>query len=67
LCFGSGARPPPDGYTLLLAPNSFAVDVSLYDKVPYDPFRNFEPVAELTYFPVTFTVRPELAWARSRS
>ena len=45
------ARTRPDGYTLLLAPNSFAVNPSLYDKVAYDPFKDFEPVAEISSFP----------------
>jgi tripartite-type tricarboxylate transporter receptor subunit TctC len=58
--FGFVARAKPDGYTLLLAPNSFAVNVSLYDKAPYDPFKDFEPVAEISYFPVAFTVRPDM-------
>ena len=58
--FGFVARAHPDGYTLLLAPNSFAVNVSLYAKAPYDPFKDFDPVAEISYFPVMFTVRPDL-------
>jgi tripartite-type tricarboxylate transporter receptor subunit TctC len=58
--FGFVARARPDGYTLLLAPNSFAVNVSLYDKAPYDPFKDFEPVAEISFFPVAFTVRPDM-------
>ncbi len=58
--FGFVARARADGYTLLLAPNSFAVNPSLYDKVPYDPFKDFEPVAEISFFPVTFVVRPDL-------
>jgi tripartite-type tricarboxylate transporter receptor subunit TctC len=58
--FGFVARARPDGYTLLLAPSSFVVNPSLYDKVPYDPFKDFEPVAEITFFPVTFAVRPDL-------
>jgi tripartite-type tricarboxylate transporter receptor subunit TctC len=58
--FGFVARARPDGYTLLLAPNSFAVNVSLYDKTPYDPFKDFEPVAEISFFPVMFAVRPDL-------
>jgi tripartite-type tricarboxylate transporter receptor subunit TctC len=57
--FGFVARARPDGYTQLLAPTSFAVNVSLYDKVPYDPFKDFEPIAEITSFPVTFTVRAD--------
>jgi tripartite-type tricarboxylate transporter receptor subunit TctC len=58
--FGFVARARADGYTLLLAPNSFSVNPSLYDKVPYDPFKDFEPVAEISVFPVTFAVRPDL-------
>jgi tripartite-type tricarboxylate transporter receptor subunit TctC len=58
--FGFVARARPDGYTLLLAPNSFSVNPSLYDKVPYDPFKDFEPVAEISVFPITFAVRPDL-------
>jgi tripartite-type tricarboxylate transporter receptor subunit TctC len=58
--FGFVARARPDGYTLLLAPNSFTVNPSLYDKAPYDPFKDFEPVAEISFFPVAFAVRPDL-------
>jgi tripartite-type tricarboxylate transporter receptor subunit TctC len=60
IAFGFVARARPDGYTLLLAPNSFAINPSLYHKAAYDPFRDFEPVAEISYFPVTFAVRPDL-------
>jgi tripartite-type tricarboxylate transporter receptor subunit TctC len=35
------------------------VNPSLYNKVPYDPFRDFEPVADLTYFVVALLVRPD--------
>jgi tripartite-type tricarboxylate transporter receptor subunit TctC len=58
--FGFVARARPDGYTLLLAPNSFTVNPSLYEKAPYDPFKDFEPVAEISFFPVAFAVRPDL-------
>ena len=54
------ARAHADGYTLLLAPNSFAVNPSLYDKVSYDPLKDFEPVAEISYFPNIFAVRPDV-------
>ena len=49
-----------DGYTLLLAPNSFAVNPSLYDKISYDPLKDFEPVAEISFFPNIFAVRPDV-------
>jgi len=58
--FGFVARARADGYTLLLAPNSFTVNPSLYEKAPYDPFKDFEPVAEISFFPVVFAVRPDL-------
>jgi tripartite-type tricarboxylate transporter receptor subunit TctC len=57
--FGFVARARPDGYTLLVAPTSFAVNVSLYGKVPYDPVKDFEPIAEITSFPVMFVVRTD--------
>ncbi|MBC5768216.1 tripartite tricarboxylate transporter substrate binding protein [Ramlibacter albus] len=41
------AKSKPDGYTLLFAAGSFAVNVSLYEKLPYDPLKDFEPVAHI--------------------
>ena len=38
------AKSKPDGYTLLFAAGSFTVNVSLYDKLPYDPLKDFDPV-----------------------
>jgi tripartite-type tricarboxylate transporter receptor subunit TctC len=38
------ARAAPDGYTILLAFSSYVVNPSLFDKVPYDPYKDFEPV-----------------------
>jgi tripartite-type tricarboxylate transporter receptor subunit TctC len=70
------ARARPDGYTLLMAASVFAVNPSLYDKVPYDPLRDFEQIAELSTFPIVYTVRPDLgvrtlpefvAYAKARS
>jgi tripartite-type tricarboxylate transporter receptor subunit TctC len=43
---GRAALAAPDGYTILVADgNSFTANPSLYNKVPYDPSRDFEPVA----------------------
>jgi tripartite-type tricarboxylate transporter receptor subunit TctC len=41
------AKSKPDGYTLLFAAGSFAVNVSLYEKLPYDPLKDFEPVVHV--------------------
>ena len=39
------ARAAPDGHTLLVAFSSHVVNPSLFDKLPYDPVKDFEPVA----------------------
>ena len=39
------AKAPADGYTVLFAFGSFAVNPSLYERVPYDPLMDFEPVS----------------------
>jgi tripartite-type tricarboxylate transporter receptor subunit TctC len=57
---GQVAHAHPDGYTLLMAASGFAVNPSLYPKVPYDPLRDFDQVAELCTFPIVFTVRPDM-------
>jgi tripartite-type tricarboxylate transporter receptor subunit TctC len=54
------ARARPDGYTVLMAATGFVVNPSLYDKVQYDPLKDFEQVAEVSTFPVIYTVRPDL-------
>lgn len=38
------AKAPPDGYTLLLAVTSHAVNATLVDKLPFDPVKDFAPV-----------------------
>jgi tripartite-type tricarboxylate transporter receptor subunit TctC len=41
------AKSKPDGYTLLLAAGSSAINVSLYSKLPFDVLRDFDPVIHL--------------------
>ena len=57
---GYAARQKPDGYTILMAATGYAVNPSLYDKVYYDPIKDFDPVAEVTTFPVIYAVRPDI-------
>src|SRR5262245_29428327 len=45
------ARASPDGYTLLLTTNSTHSAVVLFKSVPYDPIKDFAPVARLGNFP----------------
>jgi tripartite-type tricarboxylate transporter receptor subunit TctC len=38
------AKAAADGYTLLMAAGSHAINPSLYSKLPYDPVRDFAPI-----------------------
>ena len=38
------AKSTPDGYTILLTPNTHVIIPSLFPKLPYDPIRDFAPV-----------------------
>jgi tripartite-type tricarboxylate transporter receptor subunit TctC len=41
---GNAAKAAPDGYTILFVSSSFVVNPSLYDKIPYDPYKDFIPL-----------------------
>ncbi len=42
------AKSPPDGYTLLMGGNpSLVISPSLYDKLPYDPEKDFAPISQV--------------------
>jgi tripartite-type tricarboxylate transporter receptor subunit TctC len=45
------ARSDPDGYTILFATSSVAVNRSLYRSLGYDPIADLVPVSHLTSFP----------------
>lgn len=45
------AKAAPDGYTLMLDASSFAVNPSLYPKLPYDSMKAFKPVGVVALFP----------------
>jgi tripartite-type tricarboxylate transporter receptor subunit TctC len=54
------ARAVPDGYTLLLAGLSTAVNASLFDKLPFNPLKDFEPVSLFVSVPLMVTVHPSV-------
>ncbi|MGE5524423.1 MAG: tripartite tricarboxylate transporter substrate binding protein [Rhodospirillaceae bacterium] len=58
------AKAPADGYTLLIVSASFAVNPSVYAKLPYDTVRDFAPVIQATTQPQVLVVHPSVA-ARS--
>jgi tripartite-type tricarboxylate transporter receptor subunit TctC len=45
------AKSVPDGYTMLMITTTFAINPSLYAKLPYDPIRDFTPVTQLNFQP----------------
>ena len=55
------ARAAPDGYTVLLTTNAFAINAAQQIKLPYDPARDFAPVAPLITTPFMLVANPRLA------
>jgi len=51
---------PPDGYTLLFIAASAAVNVTLFDNLPFDLLRDIAPVSGLIDFPLVMVVNPSL-------
>src|SRR5881394_1147826 len=48
-----------DGHTLALLSNGTAVSVSLFNNLPYDPLRDFDPISSLGFFDFVFATIPE--------
>ena len=60
------AKSPADGYTLLLGDTAtFAVNPSLYKKLPYDPVKDFSPVTMTGRFALLLVVNPGKMKAQS--
>ncbi len=54
------ARAAPDGYTLMVSSTSHMVNVSLYEKIPYDPRKDFAPLTLLAASPNVLVVHPSV-------
>ncbi|MGH8617969.1 MAG: tripartite tricarboxylate transporter substrate binding protein [Burkholderiales bacterium] len=54
------AKSPPDGYTLLFVTTAFAINPSLYKKLPYDTVRDLAPVSLMTSSPNILVAHPAL-------
>ena len=51
-------RAPPDGYMLLMATSSNAINATLYDHLNFDFLRDTAPVASVARTPLVMTVNP---------
>lgn len=48
---------PPDGYTLFVSTNSpVTTNAAVYKNIPYDPIRDFTPIAPVARFPMVLVV-----------
>lgn len=55
------ARAPGDGYTLLFASDgTFTLNPHLYARLPYDPLRDFTPIAQIATFRQLLVASPAL-------
>jgi len=56
-----GAKAAPDSYTLVLAGSgSLAISPTLYKELPYDPRKDFTPIALVVRVPFILVVNPSL-------
>ncbi|WP_395348099.1 tripartite tricarboxylate transporter substrate binding protein [Variovorax sp. UC122_21] len=54
------AKAPTDGSTLLLSYTSHAINASLYSNLPFDPLKDFTPLAGIASLPAILIARPTL-------
>ena len=57
---GQVAKAAPDGYTILFAFSSYVVNPTLFDKIPYDPIKDFDPVSLAVTSTSVLTVHPSV-------
>ena len=61
------AKSPGDGYTFLVASDgAYSLNQNLYPKIPYDPARDFVPVAKLAIGNLMLVTRPDFPAANVR-
>jgi len=55
------AKSPADGYTLLLTDvGGLVISASVYPKLPFDPSKDFSPIAMVSYSPHVLAVHPSV-------
>ena len=54
------AKATPDGYTLLMAIVSHAINPTLYSKLPYDPIKDFSPITKTGAATIILSAHPSV-------
>ena len=54
------AKAAPDGYTLLMTANTIVLNRSLFKSIPYDPIKDFVPVAPLAIGRLALVTHPSI-------
>ena len=54
------AKSPPNGYTILYSATASTQNPAIYRKLPYDPLRDIQPVAEIGQAPYVVLVNPRV-------
>jgi len=54
------AKSPPDGYTLMVYSQTLVANAHLYQKLPYDPLKDFVPITALSRLVGMLAVHPSM-------
>jgi tripartite-type tricarboxylate transporter receptor subunit TctC len=54
------AKSPPDGYTLLFGNSSLSISPAVFQKLSYDPVKDFTAISMASSYPFTLTAHPSL-------
>ena len=58
IAMAATARAAPDGYTILAATSNIVTNISLYPKISYDPYKDFDPISLMCSSPHVLVVHP---------
>ena len=59
IAYNLGAKATPDGYTLVFLSTPFSINVSIYNKLPYDTRNDFAPITLIAMFPNILVTSPQ--------
>ena len=60
IAMAATARAAPDGYTILAATSNIVTNISLYPKISYDPYKDFDPISLMCSSPHVLVIHPSI-------